>query len=533
MGGEKLFKRLFYLIILAVLVLVGCSDDGEEGSSSSSSEDGGKPTTLQVAFNAQPPTLDPYVTSADPTRDITILIYEPLVSFDENLTPQPMLAESYEVSEDGTKITFKLREGVLFHNGDEMKAEDVVASMTRWQQYSSRAKSAFPDAEYYAEDDYTVVMDLKVKNRSALDILASPTQIPGIMPKEVIDAIEDEEAGVQEYIGTGPFEFDEWKQDQYIKLKKFEDYVAREEPANGLVGKKEVFVDEVYLNFVPDSSTRVTGVISGEYDIANAVDYNSYNQIVESDRVEPYSNPAGFNVLVFNKKEGPFADKKLRQAVAYALDMENILNASFNNEEVYALNHSLFLETQTLWYTDAGKDIYNSQNIEKAKQLIEESSYNGEPIRFLTSREYEDFYNASVVIQEQLKQIGLNVELETSDWATVGDKRKNPSAYEAFITAWTIQSEPTQILFLDSKTEWDGWTESEEIDKYLQEIREADSDEEAMKANKELQKAIWDYIPALKFGDKNYLYAVSKDIEGFRDLNGTGGILWGVKKTGN
>src|SRR5690606_18771169 len=114
--------------------------------------------------------------------------YEPLVTLNAALQPQPMLAESYDINEEGTVITFQLRKGVMFHNGEEMTAEDVVASMKRWQEYSSRAKASFGDAEFKAKDDYTVLLELQKPNRSALFVLAIPTQLPAIMPKSIAEA---------------------------------------------------------------------------------------------------------------------------------------------------------------------------------------------------------------------------------------------------------------------------------------------------------------------------------------------------------
>lgn len=486
-------------------------------------ESGGE---LRIAINAQPPTIDPLLTTATIARDVALQIFEPLVTINANLQPQPMLAESYELSEDGKTITFHLRKGVTFHNGKEMTAEDVVASMKRWQEYSSRAKAAFSEAEFVAEDDYTVLLNMPAPNRTAFSVLSSSTQFPAIMPKEVVESAGAD--GVTEFIGTGPFKFVEWKQDQYIHLTKNENYTPSEAPSDGPSGKREALVDDVYFIIATDSSTRIAGMQSGEYDIANAIPFNNYDIIENDDRIEAYMQPSGFNLIVFNKKQGPFAHQKIRQAVAAALDIDAILQASFNNEKFYELNPGIMLKNQTDWYSDAGNENYNQKDPEKAKQLLAEAGYNGEPVTFITSREYEDFYNSSVVVKEQLEAIGMTVNIEVFDWATVVEKQGDPAAYDAFITGFGINTDPTQFLFLDSKNEWAGWTNSEDIDRILDEIRGATSDEEAKAKAAELQKVIWEYVPVLKFGDKNFFYAVSKDIEGFQDVIGM--MLWNVKK---
>src|SRR5690606_33843300 len=141
-------------------------------------------------------------------------------------------------------------------------------------------------------------------------------------------------------------------------------------------------------------------------------------------------------------------------------------HAAYGSDEFYTMNHELMLEDQTAWYTDAGKDQYNQQDLEKAKQLLDEAGYNGETVRIMTSREYEDYYMFSVVMQEQLKEIGMDVELEVYEWATVIEKQTDPSAYDMTLTGWGIRPTPIQYPFLDSRAEWAGWSNSKEIDGY-------------------------------------------------------------------
>lgn len=123
-----------------------------------------------------------------------------------------MLAESYEVSDDGMVYTFKLRQGVKFHNGEEMKADDVVASMNRWLELSAKANTLIGGSVFEEVDDYTVKMTANQASSDIIMILASPIQFAAIYPKEVVESASEE--GITEYIGTGPYKLAEWKQDQ-------------------------------------------------------------------------------------------------------------------------------------------------------------------------------------------------------------------------------------------------------------------------------------------------------------------------------
>lgn len=161
--------------------------------------------------------------------------------------------------------------------------------------------------------------------------------------------------------------------------------------------------------------------------------------------------------------------------------------------------------------------------------MLEEADYNGETVTLLTSRDYDDFYSSSVVIKEQLEAIGMEVNLEVLDWASVIEKQEDPGEYDAFVTGFGINTDPTQLIFLDSKNEWAGFSDSSEIDQLIEEIRTSSSEEEAKAKSEELQLEAWDYMSVLKLGDKNFLYAVSEDVEGFQDFIGMN--LWNVEKT--
>src|SRR5690625_652612 len=256
--GDLVKKGLLSLFLVITLAIAGCqssdddsaatpensdaeqteSTDGEEKAEGEVATGG----TLNIAIDAPPPTLDWPSNPATATRDTARLIYETLLTTTENFEVQPMLAESVE-TDDNQTYTFKLREGIKFHNGQEMTSEDVVASMERWLEQSTITGNIFIDATWTAEDDYTVVLELKHPSSLTLDTLASAKQAAIIMPKEAVEAAGAEEP--EEHIGTGPFQFDEWQQDRHLIFKKFPDYQPREEEADGLAGKREALVDEI------------------------------------------------------------------------------------------------------------------------------------------------------------------------------------------------------------------------------------------------------------------------------------------------
>lgn len=511
--------------LLCLIVLVGCSGNkttSESPKKEPAVQSGG---TLNVAINTQPTTLDAHVTTATIVSYLSRHIYEQLVAFNSAYEVVPMLAESIDESEDGKTYTFNLRKGVKFHNGKEMKAEDVVASLKKWQTTSTKAKALLANATFAEIDEYKVELKLPEKIYGILTVFADISQSAFIMPKEIADAAEP--TGAAEYIGTGPFKFTEWKQDQYIQVNKFDEYSPVDLPTNGLSGKKEALVDEIKFHIVTDNSTRVAGLQTGQYDVGISLPADNYDMLDSNPNIQTKIDLMGPVGLIYNKKDRIFSKEKMRQAVNAALDMDSIMLAAFSNEKFYRLDHGHMVVEQKAWYSDAGKENYNINDLEKAKVLLKEAGYNGEEIRILATRDYDYMYNSAVVIKEQLAKIGVNVKMDVFDWATLLDIRSKPSEYDAFITAFPKAMTPAQILYLGS--EWPGWTNDPQISELIQEVNGANNETEAKKAWDKLQERIYEYLPISKFGDYFDFYGISNKVEGLTLLDGM--ILWNTTKS--
>lgn len=513
---KKLKLPVIFLLLCAMLV--ACSPKNNPELSPASS---GKPVSggdLKVALSAQPQTLDPHMTTYMDTSDIARNFFEQLVVLDSERNVKPMLAESVEQSADGLLYTFHLRKGVKFHNGKEMKAEDVVASLNRWKEKSTKA-AMFKGSELKSVDDYTVTLKLAQKVFGVLEALSDNVQISAIMPKEIIEAAPT--TGVTTYIGTGPFKFVEWVQDRYVHLEKNKDYVPSGQPTDGLSGKKEALLDNIYIYFVSDTATRLAGLQTGEYDIAFNLQTDNYQKI-KSDPNLKVENFVSTLFLIYNKKEGMFSDVKIRQAVNAALDDQAIMTATMSTPELYRLNSSYMYKEQPKWYSEAGSQNYNQHDSEKTKKLMNEAGYNGKEIRILSTRDYDWIYNASVVVKEQLEKAGFKVKLDIYDWPTVLDKRSKPSEWDILFTGIPMVLSPTQLLYLSPT--WPGWTNDPTITDYLNKINASTSNDEAQKIWKELQAYCWEYLPVSKIGDRLSYVGLSKKVQNYKYLEGS--VFW-------
>ncbi len=522
---------MFLLIGALALFVVGCTsstpteekeDSSEAGADTDSTFTGGD---LHVALNTQPPSLDPHTGTTTATKDSARPIFETLLALNENYEVQPMLAESYEQSSDGLVFTFNLRKGIKFHNGKEMKADDVVASLERWIGLSGRAKNAIGDGKFEILDEYTVQLTLPQPSVGALHVLAMPNQFGGIMPKEIVENAPID--GIKEYIGTGPFKFVEWKQDQYIRYERFADYQSVEGTPSGLAGKREALVDNLYIDFVADGSTRVAGMTTGEYDIGINMPLDSYAQLKSTKSLKNEIALANGAVLVFNKKEGLFSNPAMRQAFNMALDYDEIMLAGFTSPEFYRLSPGIMFPEQKDWYTDAGKENYNPNNPELAKKMFEEAGYNGEEIKIMTTRDYEYMYNTTIAMQAQLEKIGVKVKVEVVDWPTLIQLQLEPSAYDAFTTGYSTVTDPTQHLVFDPKV--GGWNDDPKTAELITKIRTSPTPADAFPYWEELQEHTWTtQLPYVRFGDSNVLYTYNENVAGFNQFEGI--VLWNVGK---
>jgi peptide/nickel transport system substrate-binding protein len=337
---------------------------------------------LKVASIGEPPTLDIPMSTATLVYEIMWHVNESLFTYDKGFNPVPLLAESHAVTDKGLRHTITLRKGVKFHNGKEMTSADVVPSLRRWGRVASIGRSLWKYVESVdAKDPYTVVISLKQPCASLIYGLSEPHA--AVYPKESIDAAG--EGQLKELIGTGPYRFVEHKPDRHIKLARFKDYSARAEPPSGFGGKRTAWLDEILFLTVPDTAVRLAGVETGEYHHAMFVKQDSYDRVKGLPSLAPrIVKPRGWAVAVLNHKAGPMM---LRQAVQAALDMEPILVGGFGSREFYRLDPGLFFPERP-WHSTASSKLYNQHDKDKARRLVKEAGYTGQPIRWVTTREY-------------------------------------------------------------------------------------------------------------------------------------------------
>jgi peptide/nickel transport system substrate-binding protein len=479
---------------------------------------------FRAAMIGEPPTLDVHTTTAVIVQQITWHIFETLYTYDRQYNAVPMLVDSHTVTDGGRTYLFKLRRGVRFHNGKEMTSADVVASLKRWGRLATPGKAVWRNVEgVEAKDPHTVAMYLKEPSGALLMGLARPNNGAVIMPREIVEAAGDQP--VKEYIGTGPYRFVEHRPDRHVRVARFKDYAARAEAPSFGGGKRVAYLDEILFIPVPDVAVRLAGVETGEYHYGQQIKPDQLDRVKSLRDVVPgVIKPSGWTTAVLNHKQGLMSDKRIRQAFQAALDMEPILAAGWGNKAFYRVDPSLMHLEQPQWYTKVGADAYDQKNPAKAQKLLRDAGYSGQPVRWITTKEYDWMYKNALVARQQLEAAGFKIDLQVVDWATLVQRRAKPEVWDVFSTGITFNPEPA--FNTGVQCNWPGWWCHDEKDRWLDSV--------ARESEPRKRKAMWEKVQAIfyedvgrvKFGDFFTLDVTRRDVRGYQATNELS--LWNV-----
>lgn len=458
--------------------------------------------TVNVALYSEPPTLDTMWTTAIVVAIPAQHVFEYLFAYDEQWLPRPHLVKDYQVTDGGLTYTLKLRQGVPFHDGGKMTAKDVVASLRRWSLVSGFGRATFKRVkELEAVDDSTVRVRLTTQFAPLLAYLSGPLGGGAIiMPAHVANAAGDKRLTEAQYIGTGPYRFVEYRPDRHYLLRRFDAYASRDERPRSYVGARTAYFDQVRFITVPSAPARIAGVEVGDYDWAEEVTRDEFERLTAHPNVKTIVlKPLRWKGLVLNKQQGPMTDVRLRRAVLLALDNEEVMRAAFGRKEFWRLDGSL-APPESAFHSRVGTEQYNTRNLELARRLVAESGYAGQPVRWMSPSDREDYFAVAVTAVPMLRKIGLNAEVKGVDWGSLVKLRTQPGDYEIFNTGFSFSPEPTTLGFIPAT--WPGWwKDSPQKQAALAAVMEETDPGRRLKRWAEFQKVFYDEVPVVKVGD--------------------------------
>jgi peptide/nickel transport system substrate-binding protein len=499
--------------------------DDEDDDDDDAAADGNEGGTLEVALIGEPPTLDAHQTTATIVAFICWHLYEPLFTWDEDFQVAPELAADHEVSDDGLTNTLSIREGVTFHNGEDLTAEDVVASIERWSEISGLGGSLMENVDdIEIIDDHTIEFHMSEPYGAFAVALARQNQGCAIYPASVIEESGDD--SLAEHIGTGPYELVAREADQYIHVQRFEDYSSRDEETSGYAGQKNQYIDEIYFRPVPDEAGRIAGLQAGDFHYLESIIPDHFESLQGDENVvAEIMGTSGWAVFVMNNAEGIFTDVTMRKAVQAAVDCEPVMQAGYG-DGFFDLDPGI-MTTDTVWNSQVGEEYYNMADPDLAAELLEEADYDGTPIRIMTTQEYQHQYNQAVMLEQQLADAGFEVDLEVFDWATLTERRNDQTAWDIFTTSFSFRVDPIQLPMLQG-TSWPGWWATDEKVELTNRLERETEFEDRYEVLEQLQELFYEEAPQVKIGDSLELSARAASVQNFTTPTQLQPAFWNV-----
>jgi peptide/nickel transport system substrate-binding protein len=462
-----------------------------------------------LAQGSNPPSLDAMTTSSEASRNINLNIYEQLVTVDENVTPIPMLAEGWTVSDDGLTYVFTLRDGVLFHDGSEMTAEDVVASLERYREYGATRNMLNSVDAIEATGDHEVTFTMKKAQPTFIESFASVRAPAVIIPAEEAAKAPDE----IEIIGTGPYRFVEYVPDSHVTLERVAD--TDHDGPKGFGGNKTAYLDTATFRIIPEAGARIAALEAGEIHWADQLPVPAAMRMMDDPDINVYeARQWAMLTLILNWKAPPTDDVDFRRAVLLAIDPEEVM--AIATEGFFDLNHAWQYPNYLYYPGDIGAQDYR-QNMEAAKEALAASDYDGEEFVILTDPNYGEHSRAAVVIAGQLEELGINATVRQLDWPTVLQIRLTDEGWNG----WTLMQGIEPFLgpygfasLMTGERPHQRQTHPRLTEAY-QDLVNGETVEARQEAFAELQRAIYDLVPQIKLGDVGRMQAGRAVVKGF------------------
>ncbi len=501
---------------------------------------GTRAKTLVFIPQANLTLLDPIFTTAQPTVHHGYAVYDLLFGVNAKLEPKPQMAEGYTVSDDGRTYLIRLRDGLKFHNGEPVRAQDCAPSLSRWAARETLGQTMWQYVESCkARDDRTIEIVLKRPISIFIEAIArGGASVAFMMPEHL--AKTDPFKQVTDPTGSGPYKFvpGEYVSGAQVVYAKFDGYVPRQEPAEWMTGGKVAHFERIEWRVIPDSATAAAALQSGEADWYEQVQPDLVAMLKANPAIQlGYHNPTGYNgVLRFNHLHPPFDNVAVRRAVMMAVNPADYMAS------VTAGDASAFTTCKSIFpcgskYGVEEKSDALEGNIEKARRMLKDSGYKGEKAVVLSPTDLTTVGPFGDVTYDILKKIGMNAELVATDWGSVVQRRVSREPVEkggwSVIHTWrpsTIGYTPiehSQIRGLGA-TAWFGWYKDEDMEVLTRRFVEATDPVERDAVVAQIQSRAFDRVPYVPIGTFQIRSAYRKTLKGM--VEGTAPYFWNVRR---
>lgn len=475
----------------------------QESEAASGPKRGG---TLVIGHSVEVHGLDPHINPAFDNLRFYELVYNQLVHLTPELEVVPELAESWDISEDGKTYTFHLRQGVYFHDGNEMTSEDVKASYERILNPDTKsvARGFFTSISTIdAQDKYTVVFNLSQPNAAILALTASSNA--AILSKDFIEKHDPD----KEVMGTGAFKLEEWVPDNYMRLVRHDKFFIEGQP----------YVDAIDYRLLPDEASILAGLRAKTIDFGMMLDVQNALLAQKDNNLVVMGGP-GLNTqaLAFNVEREPLNNPLVRLAIACAIDREQISNITFMGEAIpTAPLPPTIPEIYQIPFSEL--ECY-TRDVERSKSLLTEAGFpDGVSFKILT-RTFAPFPDMAQVVQSQLKEAGIETEIELEEFGIFVSRWKEHD-FDAFLSTTSQFPDPAFALYrtfhTEGSTNVQGYS-NPEMDKLLEQGQAVQDPAERAKIYAEIQKLISKEAAHIFLVTENQYRVMQPYVKGFQHI---------------
>jgi len=471
------------------------------------------------------PSLDPITATSYVIRNHGYLIYDTLFATDANFQIKPQMVQAWETAPDGLSWTFHLRDGLVFHDDEPVRAQDCIASIARWSK-----RDAFGQTFATFVEGYDVVDQRTFKIRlkkpfpmlpAALGKLSS--NVPFMMPERV--AQTDHMKNITEAVGSGPWRFmdKQWVPGQNAIYERFAKYKPREEAPSWAAGGKVAKINRIEWLPLTEPAAAAGALMQGEVDWYEQPPVDLLPLLKGNKDVAIENVPLGLFLLMrFNTLQPPFNNPAIRKAVMTAVAQADYMEAVVGDKAYYSEAKTFFTPGSPM-STGAGGAEAMPANLEKAKAMLKEAGYKGEKVILLAPADQPIAYQQCMVTEDLFKKLGINAELVATDWASFIGRRANrglpdQGGWSVFHTLWscadTLNPALHPLMRANGGAAWFGWPEDANMeslrDQWIATPEEAKQKEIAAS----IERRAFDFVPYVPCGLVQQPMAFRKSLTG-------------------
>jgi peptide/nickel transport system substrate-binding protein len=513
-------RYLIAILVLSLIVIqIGCRPQTNEPQEQPEENDNPVKGGRIIFAGVEPKTFNPILNTERDAYYFLKLIFESMVDYDKDLRIEPLLAEKWDISENGNVYTFHLRDGVKWHDGKDFTAKDVVFTLEYMKSLKNKESVYLTNIErityFEAVDDHTVKIVFDQRFNGALDIMTFP-----VLPGHLYTSAQKLAEGEEEFrlMGTGPYRVKEYQPLKFLALE-----------VNGEWWDEEPYISEFEMKFVPDESTALTSFKSDQVDLVVTTypDWERYREGGKAEAIDFVTNKYDFIGLNFTNPV--FQDKEFRKALQYGIDRNRIV------EKVY-LKHSVIVDVPIppySWLYAKGKPEY-SYDPEKAKEILNNAGWMDRDNDGILEKEIDGVktdvsftltvnsdnpkrLEAAKIIQENMAAMGMDVKLVELSWEEVLD-RVYKKQFDAVVLGWNLANY-LDLSFAFHSNQIEGGSNfvsfsSQELDGLLQEDFRAVDPEKRRETSSKVQQYIREELPYNSLYFKKAALLAKKRIRG-------------------